>query len=65
MRSWPSALLSTIRAGASPAARGMEIAADCPAANTVSNRSDRHFFAHALLGGHRHMEAVGFIDVGD
>jgi|HubBroStandDraft_6_1064221.scaffolds.fasta_scaffold49409_5 hypothetical protein len=33
------ALLSTIRAGASPAARGTETAADCPAANTVSNRS--------------------------
>ena len=36
---WRPALLNTIRAGASPAARGMETAADCPAANTVSNRS--------------------------
>jgi hypothetical protein len=36
---WLSALLSTIRAGASPAARGIETSADYPAANTVSNRS--------------------------
>jgi hypothetical protein len=26
---------------------------------------DRGFLRHALLGGHRHMEAVGLIDVGD
>jgi hypothetical protein len=31
------------RAGASPAARGMENMADCPAANTVSNRSTAAF----------------------
>ena len=36
---WPPTFLNTIRAGASLAARGMETAADCPAANTVSNRS--------------------------
>ena len=34
---WPPALLSTIRAGASSAARGMETAVDCPAAKIVSN----------------------------
>jgi hypothetical protein len=26
---------------------------------------DRGFLRHALLGGHRHMEAVGLVDVGD
>ena len=31
---WPPALLSTIRAGASPAARGMETAVDCPPARS-------------------------------
>src|SRR5208282_4835456 len=36
---WSPALLNTIRAGASPASRGIETAADCPAANTVSNRA--------------------------
>ena len=36
---WPPALLSTTRAGVSPAARGMETAADFPTANTVSNRA--------------------------
>jgi multidrug efflux pump subunit AcrA (membrane-fusion protein) len=40
---WPPALVNTTRSGASPAARGMEIAADCPAANTVSNRSTAAF----------------------
>ena len=35
---WPPALVSTTRSGASPAARGMEIAAYCPSATTVSNR---------------------------
>jgi hypothetical protein len=35
---WPPALLSSISAGASPAARGMETAVDCPAAKIVSNR---------------------------
>jgi hypothetical protein len=32
-------LRHTIRADASPAARGTETAADCPAANTASNRA--------------------------
>jgi len=40
---WPPALVNTTRSGASPAARGMEIAADCPAANIVSNRSTAAF----------------------
>jgi hypothetical protein len=35
--------VSTTRSGASPAARGMENAADCPAANIVSNRSTAAF----------------------
>ena len=36
---WSPALLSTIRAGASSARRGIETDADCPATNTVSNRA--------------------------
>ena len=71
---WPPALLSTIRAGASPAARGMETPADCPVTNTVSNRAtaalslaprDCCVLPHALLGGHYHMETVGLVDVVD
>ena len=37
---WSPALLSMIRAGASPARRGIETDADCPATNTVSNRAN-------------------------
>jgi hypothetical protein len=36
-------LLSTIRAGASPATRGMETATDWPGGITVSNRSTGAF----------------------
>jgi hypothetical protein len=36
---WSPALLSTIRAGASSARRGIETDADSPATNTVSNRA--------------------------
>jgi hypothetical protein len=39
MCKWSPALLITIRAGASPMGRGIETAADWPAANTVSNRA--------------------------
>jgi len=39
MSRWSPASLSTIRAGASSARRGIEIDADCPATNTVSNRA--------------------------
>ncbi len=44
MCKWSPALLSTICADASPAARGMETSADCPAANTVSNVKAAAFF---------------------
>jgi hypothetical protein len=54
-------LLSTIYAGASPAARGMETAADRPAAYTVPNRATAAF-SLCLLGGHHHVEAVGLVD---
>jgi len=40
---WSPALFSTRRADASPAPRGNETAADCPAANTVSNRATAAF----------------------
>jgi len=42
-------LVSTIFAGASPAARGMETAADCPVASTVSNRAIAAFFLAPCL----------------
>src|SRR5580692_10189126 len=58
---WPPALLSTIRAGASPNGyRGR-----LPRRQYRLEPLDRGFLRHALLGGHRHMEAVGLVDVGD
>ena len=66
---WSPALLSNIRTGASPTPRGTETAADCPAANTVSNRSKaqilrRHgarWQGQTIAAGkaHREGEAVG------
>ena len=56
---WPPALLSTTRAAVSPAARGMETAADCPTANTVSNRAIAAFSLMPCV------EAVGLVDVVD
>lgn len=60
---WPPALLNTIRAGASPAAGGMETAADCPAANTVSNRSTAALSLRPLLGSHYRVKAVGLVEI--
>jgi hypothetical protein len=62
---WSPALLSNIRTDASPTPRGTKTAADCPAANTVSNRSTATRLVRPSLGRYHHMEAVGLIYVID
>ena len=44
--------MATIRAGASPAARGMETAVDCPAAKIVSTCETAAFSVAPCWGGH-------------
>jgi hypothetical protein len=43
----------------------MKNVADCPAANTVSNRSTAAFSLNALPRGHHYVEAFGLVEVVD
>jgi hypothetical protein len=58
-------LVSATRSGASPAARGTENAADCPAAKTVSNCSSASFSLTPGCLANHHAEAVGLVAVVD